>query len=942
MPSVLLPSTEMTWAADCRMNLQNIGLALQNFHDTYTEFPPAASRDPQGKKLLSWRVHLLPFVVERELYRQFHLDEPWDSPHNRSLIGRMPDVYRCVAAGVEPGQTLYMAAVGDETMFPTSLEARRMRDGTGETVLVLEASKRHAVTWTEPEDLLHDSEDFSEKLGDHHLRGFYALFVDGHVELMSLRADGDRIHGLCVRSEPGEDATADEGEINCKGELLAIRSHQGELHILVAADGANEMMGGPPVIEFATRDKDLVSAMSDYWSDEDAWVKDDGSQADEILVEGLVSRDFSTSLWLGAGIIAASSVAELRMVQRVDEPTSRAVAGKSRDENTFRSDKKLGSLEKIMRFHPPPETPVEFPAYVVQQNGSTLLVAPFGARATPEAGTSSAKDALGYGQNYETPARVGMGLGGMAIPQETGPPAMSGYGGAMSGYGGADRMVGGYGEMQLPQQVGVNLRYWTSKRLQKLNVASEKNLAIAELRFLEVSPDSFTDYLPDDSVDVVASVSEASTPSRLVLAGTRLVRKADPSSLITHEGRATAPRDLASELARLRETVERPDQQFGKTLEMVGVYHGSETSPQSKVSIAPRCIGKQVVSIPYEPTEGSAGFLDSLTPGEEILFEVTIAHAELGPAPTFPAEQQLSAALPFLARSGQLFSIARCAKPNEKLVFPSADPKNLFGSNVLSIPAETTQQRMDVMSEMEYGQFGGVVGRQNRVAWSPDGSHLAATRGGFAGEVWETREGKRAHILSGHSGVVTDIVWDPVSDVPRIATSCEDGTIKIWDANNGTEVRSVEPDLKDFWERRRQSQSGGPLAGAEMFERGRGSVAGRSQQRLPVRLLSWRHDGESIATTMDSGVLYFFNPSSPGKGQARHSRFGQFSSVRWNPGANESTAGYVPGQETRPDLEPEGQTPRSCFCGAWVQHYYSCEILARKTGQRSRLVIIAQ
>ena len=37
---------------------------------------------------------LLPYLEDGELYREFHLDEPWDSPHNRPLLDRMPGIYR--------------------------------------------------------------------------------------------------------------------------------------------------------------------------------------------------------------------------------------------------------------------------------------------------------------------------------------------------------------------------------------------------------------------------------------------------------------------------------------------------------------------------------------------------------------------------------------------------------------------------------------------------------------------------------------------------------------------------------------------------------------------------------------------------------------------------------------------------------------------------------
>ena len=32
---------------------------------------------------------MLPFMDEQELYDQFHLDEPWDSRHNKQLISKL-------------------------------------------------------------------------------------------------------------------------------------------------------------------------------------------------------------------------------------------------------------------------------------------------------------------------------------------------------------------------------------------------------------------------------------------------------------------------------------------------------------------------------------------------------------------------------------------------------------------------------------------------------------------------------------------------------------------------------------------------------------------------------------------------------------------------------------------------------------------------------------
>jgi RNA polymerase sigma factor (sigma-70 family) len=77
---------------DSRNNLKQIALAVHSYSDTYGVLPSDIT-DDEGQPLLSWRVALLPFLEQGDLYRQFKLDEAWDSPHNIKLLARMPKVY---------------------------------------------------------------------------------------------------------------------------------------------------------------------------------------------------------------------------------------------------------------------------------------------------------------------------------------------------------------------------------------------------------------------------------------------------------------------------------------------------------------------------------------------------------------------------------------------------------------------------------------------------------------------------------------------------------------------------------------------------------------------------------------------------------------------------------------------------------------------------------
>src|SRR5262249_24965534 len=83
-------------------NLRQIGLAPIDYADSHQRIlPPAAVYDKNGKALYSWRVLILPFIEQGPVYKQFHLDEPWDSPHNSSLLSQMPKVY---ASPTDPSQ----------------------------------------------------------------------------------------------------------------------------------------------------------------------------------------------------------------------------------------------------------------------------------------------------------------------------------------------------------------------------------------------------------------------------------------------------------------------------------------------------------------------------------------------------------------------------------------------------------------------------------------------------------------------------------------------------------------------------------------------------------------------------------------------------------------------------------------------------------------------
>lgn len=165
--------------------MQLIGLALHNYHVERGAFPAGASRDATGRPLLSWRVHLLPWLGEQELYRQFRLDEPWNSPHNRALIPQVPTAYQFPDAEMD-GQTRMVTFTGSGVPFGarSATALRDFADGASETILVVECGADRAVPWTQPDDLPFDPQGPAAALGAIEPSGFLALYGDGRVEII--------------------------------------------------------------------------------------------------------------------------------------------------------------------------------------------------------------------------------------------------------------------------------------------------------------------------------------------------------------------------------------------------------------------------------------------------------------------------------------------------------------------------------------------------------------------------------------------------------------------------------------------------------------------------------------------------------------------------------------------------------------------------------------
>jgi hypothetical protein len=138
---------------ECFNHLQKITLAMLLYHAEHGELPPAYTTNANGEPLQSWRVLLLPYLGEEELYKQIRLDEAWNSEHNCRFHEKMPTVYSCPSLKhkMKSDETNYTVIVGNETPFDRSGQGKKLSDFGSECAdMVLITETRMPGCWMNP------------------------------------------------------------------------------------------------------------------------------------------------------------------------------------------------------------------------------------------------------------------------------------------------------------------------------------------------------------------------------------------------------------------------------------------------------------------------------------------------------------------------------------------------------------------------------------------------------------------------------------------------------------------------------------------------------------------------------------------------------------------------------------------------------------------------
>ena len=85
------------------------------YEDEHGCFPPAYVADASGRPMHSWRVLILPYLDQQQLYDQYDFSEPWNGPNNQQLgPPSWPGTAQlCPGAALKPADSTHFPAVAE-------------------------------------------------------------------------------------------------------------------------------------------------------------------------------------------------------------------------------------------------------------------------------------------------------------------------------------------------------------------------------------------------------------------------------------------------------------------------------------------------------------------------------------------------------------------------------------------------------------------------------------------------------------------------------------------------------------------------------------------------------------------------------------------------------------------------------------------------------------
>jgi len=149
------------------------------------------------------------------------------------------------------------------------------------------------------------------------------------------------------------------------------------------------------------------------------------------------------------------------------------------------------------------------------------------------------------------------------------------------------------------------------------------------------------------------------------------------------------------------------------------------------------------------------------------------------------------------------------------------------------------------------------------LAWSPDGSLLAAASAAGGITVYDAANGAVKHALSGHENGANCLAW---SGNGLLATGGQDGCVRLWDASSGKQTAEVK--LGHAWVEQLAWQPKGRLlfaaAGKKLTALNPDGSIAHTFPDAPktISALAWRPDGAACAAACFGHVVIWDAPTT--------------------------------------------------------------------------------
>ncbi len=199
--------------AQCSNNMKQLGLATHNYHDVYSTMPTTtAGKD--GDPLVSWRLHVTPFLEQQAIYEAYDQKETFDSPANSGLSSMALLTYICpedpaaLPNGTSYGAVFSRAEAPNPTLFvldqPTRF--RDVTDGLSNTIMFVE-SNGLVNSWAAPRDLQLDSLPMNingppgSTISSGHKGGANVVMADGSIRFLPVSINPGTLKNALMRAD---------------------------------------------------------------------------------------------------------------------------------------------------------------------------------------------------------------------------------------------------------------------------------------------------------------------------------------------------------------------------------------------------------------------------------------------------------------------------------------------------------------------------------------------------------------------------------------------------------------------------------------------------------------------------------------------------------------------------------------------------------------------